>query len=223
MRWSFSQWDTYNSCPAKWKYKYVDKLPDMPTGPAAERGTLIHSTVEAYIETCGATPLHEAVKPKYVGIFENYMLKAANAEVGLEKKIAFDYMWFPVEPGSPKAWAVMIFDAVAVLPTGEIRIGEWKSGKPKVTHPDQLDLYMLGSLLHWKDAPRVTATTHYLEATAPCSEQRMERLGIPLWQDIWRGRVEVMERDKTCAPHPGLGCNWCGYSKRRGGPCGFGG
>jgi hypothetical protein len=55
-RWSFSQWETYNGCPAKWKFKSVLKVPGGPPGPAAARGTEIHASVEEYCKTGLARP-----------------------------------------------------------------------------------------------------------------------------------------------------------------------
>lgn len=43
---SASSCNIYDLCPQKYKFKYVDKLPD-PSGPAAELGTRIHNAIYA--------------------------------------------------------------------------------------------------------------------------------------------------------------------------------
>jgi CRISPR/Cas system-associated exonuclease Cas4 (RecB family) len=67
-------------------------------------------------------------------------------------------------------------------------------------------------------------TTHYVEGTEKSqrlkvanTESAREKL-----KDLWRGRVDLMQSDSLCAPKPGQHCNWCDYSKKKGGPCVFG-
>ena len=44
---SASSVKTYQMCPRKWRYRYVDRLPEPPSAAMA-RGTLVHETVERY-------------------------------------------------------------------------------------------------------------------------------------------------------------------------------
>lgn len=209
-RWSFSQWETYNACPAKWNYKSVQKLPDMPTGPAAARGLLIHGTVEAYIKGSDASVLHEAVKPKYIPIIDEFR---ACPTAKCETKMVLD----SIVPGTV---VVTIFDVSReTLPT--LVIGEWKSGKPKPTHGDQRSLYALAGLT-LPGVEQVGVTTHYLEATGPSETTVLDKETAEPVRMVWQQRVEQMRGDSFCAPKPGMHCNWCGYSKKRGGPCSFG-
>ena len=43
---SFSQMDSYDSCPAKWRYQYRDRMPKMETSGAALGGSSVHYVVE---------------------------------------------------------------------------------------------------------------------------------------------------------------------------------
>ena len=47
-RWSYSRLGTYESCPKKAYYSYVEKIPQ-EQHPAAQRGTRIHQLAEDYI------------------------------------------------------------------------------------------------------------------------------------------------------------------------------
>ena len=47
-RWSYSKLGTYESCPKKAYYRYIEKLPE-EKHPAAERGIKIHNLAEQYI------------------------------------------------------------------------------------------------------------------------------------------------------------------------------
>lgn len=44
---SASSASTYLSCPAKWKYRYIDHLSEVPS-EAMERGTMVHKAMERY-------------------------------------------------------------------------------------------------------------------------------------------------------------------------------
>ena len=48
-RWSYSRLGTYESCPKKAYYRYIEKIPE-EQHPAAERGIKIHGLAEQYIK-----------------------------------------------------------------------------------------------------------------------------------------------------------------------------
>ena len=226
-RWSFSQWETYNSCPAKWKYQNVLKLPRKPPGPAAARGLEIHGTVEDYITgKHGVEGLHPAIKQKYIPIFDEFR-NHPNGDRGCELKLGFDVEWGVVAPQSKLASVIAVLDAYRFIKPhadseGVLKIGEWKSGKPKYTHGDQRGLYAMFGMKHWL-ADRVEATTYYLEDTAP--PQRLilaSETGYAKLKALWDERASLMIRDQICAPRPSFQCRWCDFRVSEGGPCRFG-
>lgn len=221
-RWSFSQWETYNQCPAKWKFGSVLKLPRQPPGPAAARGLEIHDSVEQYVKHGDVSVLHGAVKPKYIPIFDE-LRNHENGDMHTELKLGFDVDWATCAPASTTASCIAILDAVRFADDGTAHVYEWKSGKPKETHPDQRKLYAVASLLKFR-AKKASVTTFYLEDTdvpqrTVVSENGVRNTLIPLWN----GRIHQMQRDQFCAPKPSFGCNWCDFAKKKGGPCKFGG
>lgn len=220
-RWSFSQWETYNSCPAKWKFKSVMKLPSSPPGPAAARGLEIHASVEEYCKTGNASVLHGAVKSKYIPIFDE-LRNHENGDVYYEYKLGFDVDWALHPAGAKTASCIAILDAVRFADDGTAYVYEWKSGKPKDTHPDQRKLYAVAAAIKFK-AEKASVTTFYLEDTEVPQRTVVSANGvrdklIPLWNE----RIHQMQRDQFCAPKPSFGCNWCDYAKKKGGPCRFG-
>lgn len=233
-RWSFSQWENYNGCPARWKYKSVLKLPGSPPGPAAARGLQMHDTVENYINGNLAV-VHKDVAPKYYEVFDAFKTHP-NGMRHCEYKFSLTQDWQIAGPlTSGRAWCAMVLDAVRVGDdhTGPYSsrtspliayVGEWKSGKPKDTHGDQRKLYALGTMLRWHDVDEVQVTTYYLEDTGP--PQRLKVANSESARDklkqLWQQRVDLMQRDAICAPKPGMHCNWCDYAKKKGGPCVFG-
>jgi len=221
-RWSFSQWETYNQCPAKWKYQSVLKLPRRPAGPAASRGLEIHATVEEYIKGSDSSILHEAVKPKYIPVLDAFR-NHENGDRYTEKKLAFDVEWSITAPTSKLAAVIAVLDASRFGNDRTLHVGEWKSGKPKDTHVDQRKLYAMFGWKAW-NAERVEVTTYYLEDTAPPARIVLEsENGFMKLRQLWDDRISTMRRDEMCAPRPGFGCRFCDFSKANGGPCIFGG
>jgi hypothetical protein len=236
-RWSFSSWEVYNSCPAKWKFKHVLRLPGSPSGPAAARGSNLHDRVEKYI--INQSPDLEPpeglmfgdkkpakVAPKYIPIINEYK-NHPNGDRYAEKKLAFDANWDMCPPKSDFAACVAVLDAARFLKhraadTGILHIAEWKSGKPKETHADQRKLYAMFGMRHWL-ADTVEVTTYYLEGTAdPVRLVLKSEVGFNILKTLWSDRVALMARDTICAPKPTFQCTWCDYAKAKGGPCIFG-
>lgn len=227
-RWSFSQWETYNACPAKWNYGSRMKLPRQPPGPAAARGLDVHDTVENYIMGhIGVEGLHPAVKSKYIPILDEFR-NHQGGDRYTEKKLAFDSDWFLCAPTYRKASCIAILDAVRFIKPhavdiGVLHIGEWKSGKPKDTHSDQRKLYAMFGMRAWL-ADEVYVTTYYLEDTSPPARLSLKTpQGFDNLKALWVERITTMQRDEICAPKPNWTCRFCDFRKDIGGPCQFGG
>ena len=218
-KWSFSQWETYTQCPAKWKFGSVLKFAKLPPGPAAARGLEIHDSVEQYILGAPVSTLHGAIKSKFIPIFEE-IKNHENGDRYCEKKLGFDSDWAVCAPTQTNRACVAILDAVRFTNDGTAVVYEWKSGKPKDTHADQRKLYALSSFLHWK-AKRAEVTTYYLEDTGAPQRTVIEAKGAETLKSLWNTRTTQMQRDEFCAPRPSYGCNWCDFSKKKGGPCRF--
>ena len=225
-RWSFSQWEAYNQCPAKWNFQSVKKLPRQPAGPAAARGLEIHGTVETFIGGADAHVLHSAIKPKYIPIFEE-IRDHPNGDRGVEKRLSFDEDWQQCgSVVSGHATVIGVLDAYRFTKPhsgdeGFLRIYEWKSGKPKDTHVDQRKLY---AAMGWKAwlADRVEVTTYYLEDTAPPARITLASdTGYEKLKAMWLDRAKEMETNEICAPRPGFYCRWCDFAASKGGPCQF--
>ena len=233
-RWSFSQWETYHQCPAKWKFRYRMRLPGLPAGPAAARGTECHKRVDNYVMGLddrvevlmqGRDTHHDGyvpatISPKYLPVI-NAFKHHENGDVGAEKKLGLDVDWKPHPPTSPCASVIGVLDAYRFTNDGILHIGEWKTGKPKDTHSEQRSLYALFGLTHWLPK-EVYVTTYYLENTADPVRLKATPEAEGRLIDKWQGRVDTMRGDSMCAPRPGFYCKWCDYSKAKGGPCEFG-
>lgn len=233
-RWSFSQWETYNECPAKWKYKSVLKLPTQPPGPAAARGLSMHDRCEQYIKSeidverlvygdptkMFGNKKEAVIKEKYVPILDTFR-NHPNGDRYTEHRMGFDDEWYLAGTTSSTRWCLGVLDAVR-CEGKTLHIGEWKSGQPKDTHADQRKLYALFGLRKWLFVEEVLVTTYYLEDTGPPQRLAVKPSAEEKLRALWNGRVEQMQSDKICAPRPGQGCRWCDFASSKGGPCKFG-
>lgn len=218
---SFSKWALYNRCPAWWHYE-VTIGSKQPPGPAAARGLEIHNSIENYINKhSGPMPtglLHEAVKPDYADVFEEFRMHE-NGDVYAEKKVSITLDG--KRRVSEKDGFLGYLDAVRLCNDNTLHIGEWKSGKPKDDHRYQRELYALFGLVTWRPT-QVTVTTHYVEATAPSAALTVKESAIDKLLARWQLRYEMVQEDTKWAPAPGFYCAWCPFSARNGGPCKFG-
>lgn len=242
-RWSFSQWENYNECPARWKFQSVLKLPRSPSGPAAARGTSMHERVSGYIEKQSGFDLKwlkfgdpderfgdkspAVIHDKYIPIIDAYR-DHPNGDKYAEKQLCMDTNWSITAPKSALHAFTGVLDAVRYSKynadeMGVLRIAEWKSGKPKESHAEQRSIYALIGLRNWL-AATVQVTTYYLEsATEPPGKLKVEAIETGAYVQKWDQRRNRMQGDKVCAPRPGYYCNWCDYATKKGGPCKFGG
>lgn len=214
--WSYSMLRTWESCAAKYKFKYIDRLKDQ-SGPAAQRGSEIHATIENYIKGTDFN-LHEAAQP-YQELFD--YARSLGAGTGMryvEQKMGFDEEWHACAYDAKNAWGRVICDLVITTKEDGAIVYEWKSGKPKDDHRDQRILYGIAAM-GWYLVPEIKVITHYLEGTSPPQEVRIKDTALPRLREQWAVRVHLMDSDDTFAPKPDFHCRWCSYSRDKGGPC----
>jgi len=207
---SFSRLSLYETCALKMKFRYRDKL-STPKGPAASRGTLLHSSIEDYILGKKDT-LHSEI----ADLHETFTQVKEDPKPFVELKLAFSEGFVKVVPWtSSQAHFRMVLDAGNVFPD-KVVIREWKSGKMYDEHYDQRKTYALGSIIKW-NLP-VEVVTHYLDLRKQ-EASRGEVADRKVWAWHLTQRLETMANDRHFAPRPGHYCHWCDFSKRKGGPC----
>lgn len=227
MRLSYSMYQCYTGCPMKYKFKYLMKLKDPFTGPAAERGTQIHNRIEHYIRGYDVKLPWDAERPmdKVPALGREHPLQGVadrfrnwpNGDKHAEKKFGFDIDWTPYPHDSDNTAYVVVFDAAACR-DGTVEIAEWKSGKPSDSHADQRLFYSLAGLRIWLPK-KVQVTTYYVDMTGPAKRITVTDNDEKELRDMWSQRREQIVNDNILAPNPGYGCKWCHYRKSNGGPC----
>lgn len=232
-QWSFTSWSTYNTCPAKYKFKYEQRLKGLPPGPAAQRGIDIHDSIDLYIRSeISAEKLHPAINQEVMLPIMDLYRNHPNGERFTELPVYIKDTW----ESTIKAfrWCTMVFDACRAggdwqlkgteekdPHEGIVSVAEWKSGSPKDDHKDQRMLYGPGALAWFSYYETVQVTTYYVEGKFPPVRTVFKRSAEEKLQKLWNGRVETIDNDEIKAPRPGMYCRWCDYAKDRGGPCMF--
>jgi hypothetical protein len=212
-RWSYSSVTTYESCPAKWKYSYLDNLPYAPSAAMA-RGSRLHSDCEGYVK--GELMVLPFELKKVALRIEDYKQKGAKAE----EVWLLDRNWKPV--GSPAmAWSKSIVDVHWFDSAGTVlHVCDYKSGREYPEHRDQLKLYATMGLCTFPAVKRAEYHALYLDGGHTSNEGALLR-GDMLDNSIkeWTSRAIRIFEDKQFLPNPGGACKWCDYSAKKGGPC----
>lgn len=212
-RWSYSSISTYQECPAKWKYSYVDNLP-WPTSPAAARGTRLHALCEGYVlGSLGRVPSELMKIGRRLEEFKNNGGKA-------EDTWMLDTAWQPTKSQS-EAWIKAIVDVHYLAENNEVlHLCDYKSGQPYPSHRKQLELYGLIGLQIYPEVKRVEYSALYIDSGYTGAEGSIIRPMFNKLKDDWHNvAVEMMETE-IYPPKPSLGsCKWCPYSSKKGGPC----
>jgi len=213
---SYSEYSTYKQCAAKHNYAYNMDFPRVPIGPAGQRGTQVHDTVEQFM--LGKTDqLDKSIHEKYgqwlYGMRNNY-------ECIPELRFSFDVHWNPVPWDDEDCFVRGFFD-LHVDADGEIIIYEWKTGKVYDTHVDQRFLYgFIGLLLH-EDRKEITVHGVYFDQKENPPVEVYRRVNINFMKQEWQARFSQIEQDEIHAPNPSFLCKYCQFSKSNNGPCQF--
>jgi RecB family exonuclease len=226
--WSFSRWQTYDQCPAKARYKFIDRLPE-PGSPAMERGSAIHKLSEDYVKG-SISKLPVELKPL---ASEFKALRAARrknpALINVEESWAFRKDW-TITHGRDwdGAWLRVKLD-VAVRDGKEVTVNDVKTGKfrpdDSLDYGLQMKLYDLGALVMYAGIPDVRVRSRLLYVDAgmvypPPEEQTVYTAkDLPALKKEWELRVKPMLSDTTFAPKPNRFCGWCHFRKANQGPC----
>lgn len=201
--WSFSRYQTYTQCPLKAKLQFIDKLRIAPS-PAMDRGRDMHKLCETFLKTPRAKIPPELERFK----LELRAIKKDKAKAEVEW--AFDANYSKVDWFHYKAWLRVKTDALIIKPP-LARLIDFKTGRPKEDHEEQLSLYALAAFQ--MDSRIQTAVTElwYLDTgdMTPFTFQRKQMADL---QDEWEEKTKAMLSDTEFVANPGFLCRFCDFS-----------
>lgn len=225
--WSFSRWSTYENCPAKARFLYIDKLKE-PGSAAMDRGTELHKQCEDFLKGVKKTVSKDT--KLIANVLKDFKKRGALAEADF----TFKQDWSPTRWDDWNgAWCRIKADVTIAPvidsdePTAEVH--DFKTGgKQKLENNDfeeyytQLELYGLAGLLTFPTAQRVKSSLVFIDFGKIIeSPEVLKRGDEKKLMKKWEIRTKRMLNDTTFKPKPGNACRWCNFRKSNGGPCQF--
>ncbi|HEY7754666.1 MAG TPA: PD-(D/E)XK nuclease family protein [Actinomycetota bacterium] len=229
MRLSYSSIDTYETCPAKFKFQYEDRLPRSPS-PALAFGDSLHRALHLFHDRPVPVPpslreLHEMleiswVSEGFVGESEEAMYRDHGRQVLAQyhHEAAPDYripaaleFRFSIEVEGVQLAGVI--DRMDRIPGGGYEIIDYKTNRrlppqARIDRDLQLSVYHLAAREVWGIEPE-RLTLHYL-----LPAQRMTTTRTAADVDELRRRIgTVAERISAgkFEPRQNPLCDWCDY------------
>lgn len=230
--WSYSRYNDYTQCPAKAKYKHIDKLKE-PGNDAMARGSAIGKLAEQFLKG------QLKKLPVELKLFKDDFL--AGQKLGKKRTLitvvedtwAFTKDWvLTTWDDWTGCWLRVKLDWAFSTDHETLFITDWKTGKFRpeevFKYLEQLEIYAMGGLLKFPHIKRVLPRLAYLDHGRVYPDPKQgeetlvyERKDLPALQKAWTQRTKAMLSDTKFAPRPNSKCQWCHYRKSNGGPCKF--
>lgn len=217
--WSYSVWQRYEECPKRTFYAKIERLPD-PIGKAGQRGIKIHGLAEDFVKGKLGDDL-----PKELSEFEAEFFDLRDkGGVTVETDFSFTEDWKKTSWRDwDGCWVRMKVDVLDQEPQlqehGELLIIDYKTGR-KRNYKKQAEAYALGAMFAFPKIEKIAVEFWYLDIAADNIElEQFLREEQEELREKWEGRVRPMMEDRTFKARPGGHCEWCVFSRHKGGPC----
>ena len=224
--YSYSKISTFQQCPLKFKFQYIDRIPvDQQQSPAIERGLAAHKFAEDYLST-GVHQITNEFPDSYIDWL--YAIDPVHAlaefKLGVTEELdATEY---------DDAFIRGIADIIVIhgdrLTVVDIKTGSVTKNRKEVwpdtlkKHRTQCGLYaeMVSLALHElfdMDQP-VESVPYYMDLLGPQPLPEPVDPSLPILNRIKKNCLAV-EQCVSFPARPNRFCGWCPYSKANGGPC----
>jgi RecB family exonuclease len=232
VRLSFSRIDTYATCPRKFRYAYVDRLPGRP-GPHLSFGTSIHNALESFYDrklpscptedellgflyerwdTSGFAALPRDEQVEFYRHAQEVLRRFHRRQAPTYRLPAATEAWFEL-PIAYEAVVVGSIDRVDVDDDGRFHVVDYKTNRKvkdraRVASSLQLAVYAL-ACRHLYGALPATVSLDFVVAGVTIT--------VPLEDlDLDAARQAVLDtaaavREQAYAPTPNRLCDWCDF------------
>ena len=180
--WTYSQLDSFETCPRKFYHLKVARDIVEPPSPHAEWGARVHTAFEEWIKN--GSPLPEGMT-QWQSLAEK--LAKLPGEKLCEQKMALDKNFQPTDWKT--SWTRGIADLLVVHKDRAV-VADYKTGKRKPT--EQLDLYAAYIFAHYPQVKVVTTAFVWLK-DRKIDKKEVTRDEVPV---VWSGflpRVRKLE------------------------------
>lgn len=213
MSWSLSSLQTYEKCGFQYKLKYIEFLRGAESHAAA-RGTMKHKLIEMFLTG------ELANLPPDLDYYSQFLTGLKSQQLFIEHKVALNEKWEVVDWKSPEVWLKAVLDLKIVPEPSSAHLYDWKSGKIYDSHEDQRSLYSLTIFAEHNSVQTVRAFHVYVDL-GKTREAEYRRDQMYELRKRWEDRASKLWVNPQYIPNPGYHCNWCPFSKDKGGPCRF--
>lgn len=211
--WSFSRLMEYESCPYSTYLAKVEKAPN-PSGPAAERGTKIHTHIEGYIQG-----EHEEIIPEMKSFLPliNHLRDGYNeATVQIEGDWAFRRDWTVTGWTDQDCWARVKLDAIEFEGPTSANVIDWKTGKKfgnELKHNQQAMTYAIAAFYRYPELEYVSTKMAYLDKSDELTGSYTRAQAMML-APMLTERADKLTTATKFPPKPSFqACRWCPHGK----------
>ena len=211
--WSYSALKTYETCAYR---SYIGKVKKIKEdyGPAAARGTDIHTQAEDYVRG-DLAELPDTLK-KFESQFKEMREGFINATVELEGEWGFTIDWEPCGWMERGVWARIKLDAYVNETETSARVIDYKTGKQygnEIAHSQQALTYAIGSFLRYPDLEIAKTEMWYLDH-GTTMEKTYTRDQAMVFLPKLQERAITMTTATKFPPNPSKNsCRWCSFGK----------
>ncbi len=230
MRISYSAFQTYNQCPLKYKFQYIDWV-KVPEKPEFFFGSLVHEVVQMALRRDPIIPnltdLLKFYESKWrEDVFPDKLTSDQYFELGREMIRNFHEGY---KPGLRKVVAAEkrfqiplenhtlsgVIDRVDKLPFGAYEIVDYKTSKSlpsqeEVDEDKQLATYAIAVQTLWPEAKDMRLTLHFLKhnsmITTARTPEQIEKMKLEICTT-----ADKITKSKSFKPKENKFCTWCDY------------
>lgn len=222
---SYSAIKLYEGCPAAYKYKRIDKLPDGDgTSPPLVRGNAVHKLQEYFLKDiiAGDTPPVpvdlQRLAPIYAAIQDRIK---EGATLSAEGELAYRRDWTVCGWFDADCYFRVKIDAY--LEHGHYAVvQDLKTGRPRIDEYEaQLGMYALAVFKRSPNVEVVISELHFVDhplTVSPAFRYERSKDAARLEQ-IWTTRAKAVEVGVAAGrfgPKPGDACTFCAYKASSG-------
>ena len=218
-KWSHSSLVSYEECAYREFLKGVKRI-RQESGPAAERGTLIHGLAEDFVQgnISDLPPELLKIETRVREVAEAY----ARGEVEVEQEWGFDRAWNPGDWDMPGLWHRAKLDVFWRTSPTSGRIIDWKTGKRfnnELKHGQQGLTYTIDAFMRHPELEFVETEFAYVDH-GEYAKSRYTRAQAMHFHPQLHNRAVMMTTATEFKPKPSFNaCRWCYYAKS--GDCDF--
>lgn len=132
----------------------------------------------------------------------------------IEQQWGFTREWRPTAWFGDDTWLRSVIDAGVLYEDMTAEVIDWKTGKPRGTHEDQMEIFAVSVMARFQPAQHVTTRLVYTDFK---HEEFAEypRTDLAKLMAKWTDKVRPMFEDTEFLPRPNDGCKFCPFSRSR--------